>query len=128
IAYVTAEEPVVSLIAPLLEDIDLPIVVSTTSLTEIVARPARAGDAMRVNAVAAALTALPRFQFVDFDRCHALDAAFVRGQTDLNLPDAAIIATARLANAIAIVGNDRQWRTNPLGVPYHHMDDILALP
>ncbi|MEA2585019.1 MAG: hypothetical protein QOF33_3104 [Thermomicrobiales bacterium] len=128
IAYVTGEEPVASLVAPLLEDLDLIVVVSAISLTEVVTRPARAGDRGRVDAIAAALSALPRLQFVEFDRRHALEAAFVRGQTDLKLPDAAIIVTARLANAIAIIGNDRHWRNKPLGVPYHHMDDILALP
>jgi len=40
---------------------------------------------------------------------------------------AAIIATARLAGATALIGNDRQWRNKPLGVVYHHVDDILAL-
>jgi hypothetical protein len=83
IAYVSAEEPPASLIAPLLEDMDLPIVVSAISLTEVVTRPARAGDAMRVYAVATALAALPRLHIIDFDRQHALEAAFVRGQTDL---------------------------------------------
>jgi PIN domain nuclease of toxin-antitoxin system len=115
------------LLAPLLEDADLDIVASVITLAEAVARPARAGDRQRVAAVAAALTALPRFRFIDFDRSHALEAAFVRGSTDLKLPDAAIIATARLANSIALIGNDRQWRNKPLGVPYHHMDDLLAL-
>jgi uncharacterized protein len=127
IAYVTGEEPIASLVSPLLEDGDLDIVVSAITLSEAVTRPARAGDRRRVNTVAAALAALPRFRLVDFDRPHALEAAFVRGQTDLKLPDAAIVATARLANAVAIIGNDRQWRNKVLGVPYHHMDDILAL-
>jgi PIN domain nuclease of toxin-antitoxin system len=127
IAYVTGEEPIASLIGPLLEDADLDVVVSAITLAEAVTRPARAGDRTRVNMVAAALAALPRFHLIDFDRPHALEAAFVRGQTDLKLPDAAIVATARLANAIAIIGNDRQWRNKPLGVPYHHMDDILTL-
>jgi hypothetical protein len=63
----------------------------------------------------------------DFDQTHAIETAFVRAETRLKLPDAAIVATARLADAFAILGNDRQWRPRPLGVPYHHMDDILAL-
>ena len=42
------------------------------------------------------------------------------------MPDAAVVATARLANASALIGNARQWRHKPLGVPYHHMDDIVA--
>jgi uncharacterized protein len=127
IAYVSGNEPVASLIGPLLENGDLDVVVSAITLSEAVARPARAGDRKRVNQIAAALAALPRFHLVDFDRPHALEAAFVRGQTDLKLPDAAIVATARLANAISIVGNDRQWRNKPLGLPYHHMDDLLVL-
>ena len=64
---------------------------------------------------------------IDLDQRHAIEAAYVRAATGLKLPDAAIIATARLARATTLIGNDRQWRNKPLGVTYHHMDDILAL-
>jgi predicted nucleic acid-binding protein len=59
------------------------------------------------------------------DQKHALEAAHVRAQTGLKLPDAAIVATARLADAHTLIGNDRQWRNMPLGVAFLCIDDIL---
>jgi PIN domain nuclease of toxin-antitoxin system len=73
------------------------------------------------------LAKLAPVTIVDLDQRHAIETAYVRAATGLKLPDAAIIATARLAGAAALIGNDRQWRNKPLGVAYHHMDDILAL-
>jgi hypothetical protein len=43
----------------------------------------------------------------------------------LKLPDAAIVATARVAGALALVGNDRAWRYKPLGIRYIHLDDVV---
>ena len=71
---------------------------------------------------------MPRLRVVDLDQPHAVEAAWVRAQTGLKLPDAAIIATGRRAGAGVLIGNDRQWRHKQLGVPYHHMDGLLALP
>jgi PIN domain nuclease of toxin-antitoxin system len=116
-----------ALLRSLLLHPDLAIVISTITLAEVTARPAREGDIKRVTSVHRSLRALPRMRIIDYDQQHAIATAYVRGQTQLKLPDAAIVATARLANAFAIIGNDGQWRNRPLGVPYHHMDDILAL-
>lgn len=128
IDYVTRLQPITTLLDIVLQNRTPLVIISTITLTEAVTRPAISGDLARVNQIVAGLLALPGFDIIDVDRAHAIEAAVVRGQTNLKLPDAAIIATARLANAAALVGNDRQWRHKPLGVPYHHMDDILALP
>ena len=128
IDYFAGNEPVASLLdVPLLHPA-VPVVVSTVALSELVTRSATVGDQARINAVIAALRAFPHLRLADFDGDHALETAFVRARTNLRLPDAAIVATAVLANAGALLGNDRQWRHRPLGVPYHHLDDILALP
>jgi PIN domain nuclease of toxin-antitoxin system len=127
IAVIAAKRPVTDVLRPLLRHPDLSVVISTISLAEAVVRPARDGDANRVTAIHRGLLTLPRMQIIDLDQRHAIEAAYVRAQTGLKLPDASVVATARLANAFAILGNDRQWRNKPLGVPYHHMDDILAL-
>ncbi len=116
------------LLAPLVQSPAVTIVLSTVTLAELVVRPARAGDFARVRALHAALRGLPAVALVDFDQAHALEAAAVRAETNLRLPDAAIVATARLAAASLLLGNDRQWRTRRLGVPYHLVADILALP
>ena len=128
IDFAAPNEPVASLIEPLLVTPDIPVVISTISLAELVTRPARLGDFARVQALHAALLRLPGLTLVPFDADHALEAAAVRAQTNLPLPDAAIIATARRANASALIGNDHKWRTRHLGVTYHLVDDILALP
>ena len=73
------------------------------------------------------LRAIPRLLIINFGQEHALEAAFVRARTGLKFPDAAIVATARLANAHSIIGNDRQWRNKPLGVEFLCIDDILAM-
>ena len=127
IDYVALQEPVATLLRPLLEAPDVPVVISAISLAEVVGRPAMAGDTARVAAIHQALLALTGLTIVDFDQRHAVEAALVRGLTGLRLPDAAVIATARMAGAGALVGNDRQWRNKPLGVPYHHIDDIMAV-
>jgi PIN domain nuclease of toxin-antitoxin system len=128
IAHISRAQPVDSLIAPVIRDPSVRIVLSTVTLAEAVGRPASHGDHVRVQAIRRALLALPGTTIVDLDQDHAVETAWVRAMTGLKLPDAAIVATARRAGAGALLGNDRQWRGKPLGVPYHHMDDILALP
>lgn len=126
--YFARNDPIASLLRPLLLAPEVAVAVSMISLTELVTRPAMSDDRHRVDATRAALLALPGLRLVDLDQRHAVETAYVRGATGLKLPDAAIVATARLANASALLGNDRRWRGKPLGVPYHHLDDILALP
>lgn len=127
IDYVAQQQPTTSLLEPMLLDPAVSIVISTITVTEAVTRPAMQDDRPRVDTIVEALRGIPGLRIVDFDQGHAVEAAIVRGLTGLKLLDAAIVATARLANASALLGNDRQWRTKPLGVPYHHIDDILAL-
>ncbi len=112
----------------MLEHPDVTVVISAVTLAEIMTPPGLQADRRVIEAVRRFIMALPDLTVVDFDQSVAVEVAVVRAETGLKLPDAAAIATARLANAVGIVGNDRQWRNKPLGVPYHHMDDILALP
>jgi len=128
IDFVARRQPTGALLRPLLRHRRVPIVMSTITLAEIVARPAADGNRERVRAIRRILLTLPNLVIIDLDQRHALATAVVRAETGLKLPDAAIVATARLAGASALIGNDRQWKGKPLGVPYHHVDDILALP
>lgn len=128
IDYIGNQEPTASLIEPVLMEPRVRIVISTISLAESVVRAARLGDPIRIARMHQAILALPGMDVVDFDQEHAIEAAGIRVRTELKLPDAAIVATALLSDAIALLGNDRQWRTRPLGVPYYHVDDILAVP
>lgn len=63
------------------------------------------------------LTRHPGVTIVASDAVHAVEAATVRTETGPKLPHAAVIATARLADAVGIIGNDRRRRGTPLGVP-----------
>jgi len=128
IAYISLEQPVAALLGRLIDDRRLAKIVSTITLAEVLTRPEARGDASLVAEIRDAFGRVPNFRIVDFDQDHAAATAAVRAQTGLKLPDAAIVATARLAGAGALLGNDRQWRGKPLGVPYHHLDDVLALP
>jgi predicted nucleic acid-binding protein len=128
IDYAAPNEPVASLVEPLLIAPDVPVVISVVSVAELVTRPARTGDFALVRSLLDGLLRLPALTIVDFDWDHAVDTARVRAETNLRLPDAAIVATARRADASALLGNDRKWRTRRLGVPLHLVGDILALP
>ena len=126
IDYIIRVEPVTSLLRSVLSNPSVSVVISAITLAEVVTRPASQGDLARVSIIHNGLLAIPHLRIADLDQPHAIETAIVRGQTGLKLPDAAVVATPRLAKASALIGNDRQSRHKPLGVPYHHTDDILA--
>jgi PIN domain nuclease of toxin-antitoxin system len=127
IAYLENREPFTTLLSPIVDDAMQPVAISVVTLAEILVLPAKAGDFKHVAALHAAVVALPAVLLVDLDETGARETAFVRATTGLPFPDAAVIATARLVDAVALIGNDRRWRPKPLGVPYEHLDDIVAL-
>ena len=116
IDYFAGGEPISSLLDPLLQDPTIQVVVSTIALAELVTRPVTQGDQARVSDTRRALLRLPGLTLVDLDERHAIETAHVRAATGLRLPDAAVVATARLASASALIGNDRQWRRKPLSL------------
>lgn len=116
-----------TLVRTILLNREAPKAISTITLNEITTGAASILDHARVSEIWQFFADIPNMSIVDFDQRHAIEAAYVRAATGLKLPDAAIVATARLAGAIALLGNDRQWRNKSLGVDYHHMDDILGL-
>lgn len=95
------------------------------TLSEILVRAARGSARSHLNAIVSSVTTLPNVRFMDLNRDHAIEASIVRAETGLKFPDSAVIATARLANATALIGNDRAWIGRNLGVRYIHMDDLL---
>ena len=99
-------------------------VLSTVGLIEILAGPARAGDAAAFELTADALRDL-LIRVVSFDRATAEDAAWIRGSLGIGLEDAVHLASARNAGATAFVTNDRRLRSIPrLEVLY--LDDLVA--
>lgn len=75
--------------------------------------------------IVASINALPALEVIEFDQAHAVETAAVRAETRLKFPDAAIVATARRAHAVALIGNDREWIGRPLGIAYVHMNHLL---
>ena len=99
-------------------------VLSTVGLIEILAGPARAGDAATFELTADALRDL-LIRVVSLDRATAEDAAWIRGSFGIGLEDAVHLASARNAGATAFVTNDRRLRSIPrLEVVY--LDDLVA--
>ena len=99
-------------------------VLSTIGLIEILAGPARAGDAAAFELTADALRDL-LIRVVSLDQATAEDAAWIRGSLGIGLEDAVHLASARNAGATAFVTNDRRLRSIPrLEVVY--LDDLVA--
>jgi predicted nucleic acid-binding protein len=125
IGFLEGREPVASLLRRLIADHEVRIAVSTVSIAEVLTRPAQTRNRSFLDKLLSTITNLPRLTVHALDDRAAVETAIVRVQTNLKLPDAAIVATARQVNALAIIGNDRQWRNRDLGVPYVHLDDIM---
>ena len=99
-------------------------VLSAVGLVEILAGPARAGDAAAFELTADALRDL-LIRVVSVDRATAEDAAWIGGSLGIGLEDAVHLASARNAGATAFVTNDRRLRSIPrLEVVY--LDDLVA--
>lgn len=124
IALLTDERPVGPLVAKL-TDTRIRLVLSSIVISESLVRTARFVERSFLESVALSLQADPHFQVVPFGAEQIVETAIVRVETRLKFPDAAIVATARGAGAIAIVGNDRVWQTRPLGIQYIHLDDVV---
>lgn len=97
---------------------------STVAQTEILVGPARSADPSVFELAAHELRDL-RIAKNPLTARIAEDAAWVRGQTGLRLPDAVHIATARDSGATALVTNDRRIRSRP-GLEVYYLDDMAA--
>lgn len=109
IAYLTANEPI-SLLAKQVIDEFLAggrndAVVSAMSAGEILVQPSRDGSARDV---AFELMDLAGAQLRSVDLLVAAEAARIRGESRLSLPDAVVIATGVLTTATILVTNDRR--------------------
>lgn len=122
IAYL-ANEPHARHVAPLIEDLVTPLLISTITLAEVVVRRAARGRA-QAEAVIAGVRQIPTLSIMTVDEAVALEAAVVRAETALLLPDAVVVASARVSSAVAILGNDRRWHRRSLGVPFICLDDL----
>jgi predicted nucleic acid-binding protein len=97
-------------------------VLATVGLTEVLVGPARWGDAASFEMAAETVRNLG-FLFQPLDPGTAEDAAWLRGTTGADLPDAMHLASARAAGATAFVTNDRRIRSRP-GLEVVYLDDL----
>lgn len=127
ISFLEQREPYASLLVPLIDTGSAAILLSSVAIAEALVLPARLGGLEVVEQTLRAILALPSLRTIALDDDVAAMTAVVRARTGLKLPDAAIVAAALIGDAHALIGNDRVWKNRGLGVPYHHLDDILAM-
>jgi predicted nucleic acid-binding protein len=99
-------------------------VLSVIGLVEILAGPARAGDAIAFEMTAEVLRDLP-VRISPLDAIVAEDAAWIRGVMGVGLEDAVHLASARSAGATAFLTNDRRLRSIP-NLEVIYLDDLVA--
>jgi predicted nucleic acid-binding protein len=101
---------------------------SVISVSELLVRPLRAGPAQHAY-MHTFLTSFPNLTILPVDLPVAMQAATVRANADLRLPDAIIVASGLLAGCQVIVSNDEAWRRRlaPLFPQFHwlYLGDYL---
>ena len=85
-------------------------VISILAIAELLTTPAKANDTQTAHQLEMYLRNFPNLQIKDVDINVARTAAQIRANSGLKMPDAIQIATAIVAGADAIIGNDKQWR------------------
>ena len=84
-------------------------IISSITLAELLTAPARAGDERALRDYELYLAHFPNLTIAPCDAATARQAARVRAQTGLRLPDAIVLATGHLAGADVVVSNDKRW-------------------
>jgi len=82
---------------------------TTLTLAEVLTAPAQAGDDAAMLDYELFLTHFPNLRIVPLDAGLAREAARVRAETHLRLPDAIQVAAGRLAGVDALITNDQEW-------------------
>ena len=103
---------------------NLSLIVSVITEAELLVRPEREQNAAAKERIADLLSEDGIF-VVNVERRIARRAAAIRGQKNIKLADAIIIATALETGCEAIVGNDGEWARKLTDVPFVRLDDIV---
>ena len=88
---------------------DYELVVTTTTLAEVLVGPLRRGDESLAREYRDTLTSLPAWRVVDLSAEIARRAARIRARTGLRLPDAVQVATAIETTSMGLVTHDRDF-------------------
>ena len=89
----------------------LTIITSELTLSEVLVRPIREDDVAKQSVYVEAITDTDNTTAIPVRRSILLDAAKVRSDTKLKLPDAIHAATAIATNCKTFLTNDKQFRT-----------------
>ena len=100
--------------------------ISAITLTELLTAPAQARDMRAMRDYEIYLLHFPNLTILPLDIQVAREAAQIRADTGLPMPDAAILAAARVAGADAVITNDKRWRAKLDAPEILILDDYLA--
>ncbi len=101
--------PLTTVVLEMIETGQMAGITTAVTLAEILTAPARAGDRRALQDYELYLTRFPNLSIMPLDVALARETALVRGAAGLRTPDAVQVAAGRLANADAILTNDRRW-------------------
>ncbi|MGI6285815.1 PIN domain-containing protein [Neomoorella humiferrea] len=92
-----------------IEQQNLEAVISVITEAELLVGPLKKDNKEALTVVQLFLHEFPGLKIIPITRQIGQMAATIRARTNLRLPDALIIATAKVAGCGAIIGNDRAW-------------------
>ena len=99
-------------------------VTSALTLAELLTGPACAGNLQAMRDYEIYLTNFPNLVILPIDKSLARSIAQTRAATGLRLPDVVQLATASVAGADVIIGNDKQWQGKVGDRTYLMLDDF----
>lgn len=97
---------------------------SVITTAEILVKPLQKEDKSLVSNYLRFFNSFPNLTVVDTTKDIAIQAAVVKANTGLKLPDAIIIATAAVMRC-PVLGNDKKWLTKQLPVPYICLQEYI---
>src|SRR5258708_5039691 len=113
LAYLSGAEPASKAAASIIDGFVAsgrnPAVVSAITVTEALVRPMRASSSTAIRLVDDFLLHFPNLRVEPVTVAVAREAARIRAATTAPVPDALILATAVVASAAVVFGNDRSW-------------------
>jgi predicted nucleic acid-binding protein len=100
--------------------------ISVISVAEILVKPMKLCNSPLVDKINSFLNTFPNLYIHGIDKSIAIEAANIRAATGLKMPDALIIASAKVLNC-AIVGTDSQWDKKNLGLDFYNVGEYVRI-
>jgi len=108
-----------------MEQMGRQVVLSVVTEAELLVRPLRENDLGKIARIQVTTDA-PNVSVVATSRQIAREAAAIRADIDIKLPDAIIVATAIATDCDALVGNDSRCAGRVKAIPYIYLEDAIA--